>query len=65
MSIYYCFECDEQKDNDHEFCHEHPLTGELVCEECIVKLSYAMPDLFDTIAYELGEKQGGRNERVC
>ena len=66
MSIYYCHECDEQKDADYDFCAPDPRNDtDLICEDCIEKLSCYMPDIFGILGFELGEKQGGRNERAC
>ena len=39
MGMYYCFQCDNHKDNDYHHCEEHPYSvGEMVCPNCAVEL---------------------------
>lgn len=39
MGIYYCYECQQQKDNDVCLMSEHPSEpGEAICENCLTEL---------------------------
>jgi len=39
MACYYCDNCGDLKDGDHEPCVEHPDgSNKLVCEECAAEL---------------------------
>lgn len=40
MGMYYCFQCDNHKDNDHEHCEPHPYDkkAQFVCPQCADEL---------------------------
>lgn len=43
MSMYYCFNCANHKDDDWDFCHEHPYKpSETVCPDCADELKEEM-----------------------
>ena len=43
MSIYYCEECDQQKDSDYELSEIHPHKKTEICERCYEKLDKGEP----------------------